>query len=1050
MKKIISGLCLVLICAFAQAQNGLQRIIVEKYYVSNAADSVGANGFGDPLPVGSVTYRIYADMLPGYKFQAVYGVAAHNLLINTTTSFYNNTDRGHEIPSYSKANCAVHTTMLDSWFSVGAACSGSYGIPKSEDNVASGGANVVNGNGILLNNDASAGLPLTAQDGIYTTATPPEAVTFVGFTAAQIAAFDAGPSTSSFSSNNASWAALSGAFGPTADSNKVLIGQFTTKGIFHFELNLQIGTPGGGVQNFVASAPGAGEITIPSLTGTFGVPNAAPTISITSPASLSTFLVGTNIGIAANAADADGTVDSVVFFVDAVKIATVAGAGPVYNTNWIATVGSHILTARAYDNLLSSTLSAPVTVIIGNVIPPTVNITAPVNGTTYVLGNTVNISAAAADADGTVDSVEFFVDGVKIGTDGSAPSPYTFSWPATVGVHSLTARATDNDHASTLSNGVSITVFDSSSAYVLETSAHPCSNGGTFCLPLTAIIPVNDVIGYDVVLNYDKTKVIPTGVVTVSFDLINANWTSTANSIDTANGLMNISVFFNGSAPGTAEFNGSGDVFCVEFAKLSSFGSIDTAMFSIATLQESYFNGVLPKIVSPGTYMTFQETAFNSNLKFWFNNSPIAYDAANPAAHLITNIYGTDNSCGSQSATAVQPDLAGNFSYDVTNGSSVSIQKDILGTTSVQPVVNGFDAFLTRRVLINDGTFVPSVYQMIAMDVNADGVISAGDLSQINQRAVLIISEFRQAWNYNAQGVSNGQPSKDWLFIDGSTLNSNPLYLISTTFPFDDGTGYSKARVPVVPFCLQVPIFNPTGCRVIGAENYKGILLGDVNGNYATVIPNSAFKQNGSDKIVFDLNAAVVNNGYAEVPVSVHSSESVHSMDFSLQYNQANLSYESVSKNEANVEMLSNFNTSDNTLRFTSYSLDEYNLNASPVSIRFAVNGSAISASDLSSMEGFINGEKAGVEIIGGGSSSSADATISIYPNPANDLLNVVVSENAYVQIMDMNGRELIMETNVTANQKQSISTENLTNGVYMMKIYNGNFVTVKKVVISK
>ncbi|MEO8150813.1 MAG: T9SS type A sorting domain-containing protein [Bacteroidia bacterium] len=269
MKKIILGLCFLLTGAIALAQNGLEGIIVEKYYVSNAADSVGANGFGDNLPVGSVTYRIYVDMLPGYKFQAAYGVPTHALTLTTTTSFYNNTDRGHEIPSFSKTNAAQHTTMLDSYFSVGAACSGSYGILKSEDSVASGGANVVNAHGILQNNDPLAGIPLTIQDGIYTAVPAPQSVTFVGMAQAQTD-FDGGPSVSSFITTNASWAALIGSTGPIPAANKVLIAQVTTNGIFHFELNIQIGTPTGGVQNYVSFNPVGAEITIPGLKGTFG------------------------------------------------------------------------------------------------------------------------------------------------------------------------------------------------------------------------------------------------------------------------------------------------------------------------------------------------------------------------------------------------------------------------------------------------------------------------------------------------------------------------------------------------------------------------------------------------------------------------------------------------------------------------------------------------------------------------------------------------------------------------------------------------------------
>ena len=50
MKKIILGLSLVFIGAMAHAQNGLEQIIVEKYYVSDANDTT-VNMDGGVLPV---------------------------------------------------------------------------------------------------------------------------------------------------------------------------------------------------------------------------------------------------------------------------------------------------------------------------------------------------------------------------------------------------------------------------------------------------------------------------------------------------------------------------------------------------------------------------------------------------------------------------------------------------------------------------------------------------------------------------------------------------------------------------------------------------------------------------------------------------------------------------------------------------------------------------------------------------------------------------------------------------------------------------------------
>ena len=269
-KKILFGFGLIFISAFSKAQNGLEKIIVEKYYVSNAADSIGSIGV---LPVGSVTYRVFVDMLPGYNFQMAYGNANHPLMIKTTTSFFNNEDRGSTNPTYTKSQAKNNSVMLDSWLSVGAACVGNFGILKSEDN---GVANVVNADGILANPDTSAGIPLTTQDGmIAVTGRTPGTFGTIGQVDSAITVFDAtSQEGNSFIINDGSWFVLGGAVGPDSATNKVLIAQLTTTGILTLQLNIQIGTPTGGVENYVASNPtlynGQMEITVPSLIDTLG------------------------------------------------------------------------------------------------------------------------------------------------------------------------------------------------------------------------------------------------------------------------------------------------------------------------------------------------------------------------------------------------------------------------------------------------------------------------------------------------------------------------------------------------------------------------------------------------------------------------------------------------------------------------------------------------------------------------------------------------------------------------------------------------------------
>ncbi|MCW3083335.1 MAG: hypothetical protein JWP12_701 [Bacteroidetes bacterium] len=269
-KNLMLSLLLAFTGGVSFAQNGLESVIVEKYYVSNAADATGSIG---ALPAGSVTYRVYADMLPGYNFQALYGVSGHTLLINTTTSFFNNEDRGSTSPNFAAMYLNDNSVAIDSWFSVGGAANGQMGVPKSEDD---GAANQITGNTMLLNTSPTAGIPLGTQDGIM--AGSPVSVTFVGLSNTDLEVFNATSNAgNSFSTANGSVAALGGAVGPTV-TNKVLVGQFTTDGSLHFELNIQIGTPSGGTQNYVAMNPVGAEISIPSLIYTSAPALAAATV----------------------------------------------------------------------------------------------------------------------------------------------------------------------------------------------------------------------------------------------------------------------------------------------------------------------------------------------------------------------------------------------------------------------------------------------------------------------------------------------------------------------------------------------------------------------------------------------------------------------------------------------------------------------------------------------------------------------------------------------------------------------------------------------------
>jgi len=89
--------------------------------------------------------------------------------------------------------------------------------------------------------------------------------------------------------------------------------------------------------------------------------------------------------------------------------------------------------------------------------PPTVEIDTPLNNSVFEEGVDIRYSANANDADGSIQTVEFFIDGELIRTERLFPYNGTMSGFDN-GTYTLTAIATDNDGASTTSAPVIVTI----------------------------------------------------------------------------------------------------------------------------------------------------------------------------------------------------------------------------------------------------------------------------------------------------------------------------------------------------------------------------------------------------------------------------------------------------------------------------------------------------------------------------------------------------------------------------------------------------------------
>ena len=261
LNKIVTIFYITLSAFFAKAQNGLENIIVEKYYISDANDTIG-NTIGGSLPIGSITYRIYIDMLPGYKLHTIYGNKNHKLFIKTSTKFFNNTHVGNVIGNViPRRNLKQNTVMLDSWLSVGAAGENLYGVMKQDDDSIE---TILHDTPYLQNSNPLAGIPLYKRDGLRNGINVPRPTFFKIDSIASI--FNTQTIGSSFTTNNGAWGCLGGAIGiDSLGTNRLLIAQLTTNGILSFELNIQVGKPNHKPEKYVAKNPIENEIQLSVL-----------------------------------------------------------------------------------------------------------------------------------------------------------------------------------------------------------------------------------------------------------------------------------------------------------------------------------------------------------------------------------------------------------------------------------------------------------------------------------------------------------------------------------------------------------------------------------------------------------------------------------------------------------------------------------------------------------------------------------------------------------------------------------------------------------------
>ena len=225
-----------------------------------------------------------------------------------------------------------------------------------------------------------------------------------------------------------------------------------------------------------------------------------------------------------------------------------------------------------------------------------------------------------------------------------------------------------------------------------------------------------------------------------------------------------------------------------------------------------------------------------------------------------------------------------------------------------------------------------------------------------------------------------------------------------------------------------------------------------------SVMAGIAFSQNNSiresqvidqfDTVVFNVSQSVSQSGYVEFPVYFRSDDTVNALDFSFKFNTTKFAYDSVIRLAGYLSISANYNTTDSTLYFTSYSLQRITNDTPLVKVRLWLLSGQLCSGDLNSVAAYLNGDPCTLRVTNPAACltdvveiENKNQSLSVYPNPTTGLSNIKfnssANDNAVTSLSDFSGR-VVMNQNVkliSGDNNFPLDLNQLSDGIYILML---------------
>lgn len=298
--------------------------------------------------------------------------------------------------------------------------------------------------------------------------------------------------------------------------------------------------------------------------------------------------------------------------------------------------GTYTVTATGQSTCIGS---VSMTVTVDTNSAPSVSLTEPADGSAYVAGTTITLTASATDSHG-VERVEFYAGATLLGSDMAAP--YSMAWAIPSGTHSLSARAIDIYGAAATSAAVTVSARDvtgvsvSPATITAGTAATVTVSGSSSC-----------------------------GAVTIDY--------GDGTAITYAISGLPISRTYTWASSGWKTVTATGQSSCIGQASTSVYINAPPSVALTSPVSGNTYSG--PATVDLAANATDSDGSVVS-VTFYANGVLLATDTAAPYTYTWTNV-----SVGTYTITAVATDNSG-----ATASSAVSITVSDPGPSRVTSI----------------------------------------------------------------------------------------------------------------------------------------------------------------------------------------------------------------------------------------------------------------------------------------------------------------------------------------------------------------------------